>query len=232
MNSRSLLAIALLLGLAPAAPPAARAAVRLETSPAADVPPPMTTRPMNQRRFDFEDPSQGTITLAWEAVPGAKLYQVQLSRSEGFAELLNPSHQFVLGDGATSAELAGLPEGGYYWRVAAIDGKGRRGHWSRVTLFSVNEGPPPAADEGPQLQISSTTPVGDKAIVKGRTNTDGRLEAWVNGVPAGDVPIAGDGEFSVMLDANLIGKNVVRLIAVDKRGSVTYAETSFRYSGN
>ena len=78
----------------------------------------------------------------------------------------------------------------------------------------------------------STTPLGAKAIVRGRTDTDGRLEAWVNGVPSGDVPLASGGDFSVMLDANLLGKNVVRLIAVDKRGRTSYAETSFRYSGN
>ena len=34
-----------------------------------------------------------------------------------------------------------------------------------------------------------------------------------------------------MLDANTLGRNVVRILAVDKRGRTSTRETSFNYGG-
>lgn len=211
--------------------PAAAAPVQIGLSASADIQPPLATRPMEQRRFDFEEPSTGTVPFAWEAVSGAALYQVQVSAEKDFSELKNPAQQFVLGGDTTEAQITGLPEGAYYWRIAAIDREGRRSAWSRQRGFSVNEGPPPAAGDGPSLTIASTTPAGIKCIVRGITSADGRLEIWVNGVPGGDVPIGEGGEFSALVDANQIGKNKIRLIAIDRSGSTAVAETSFHYHG-
>ena len=205
---------------------------RILVGSAATLATPIPTRPMEDRRFDFELPAQGLVELAWEAAPGALFYQLQVAVGGDFSALANESQQLVLGEPATRVELVGPPAGAYSWRVAAIDDQGRRGPWSRIRRFSVNEGPPPAEGEGPELEIGSAVPLGSKVLVRGTATTEGRVEAWVNGVPSGEVPVGEGGEFSVMLDANQIGRNLVRLVAMDKRGQTTIRQTSFYFSGH
>lgn len=224
-------ALVLSLTLLLAAFSAAAAPTRISLGSSSEVSAPGQTRPMDERRFDFEKPAEEVIELAWSELPRAALYQVQISGSDDFSSPLNERQQLVLGEPATRAELSGLPAGGYYWRVAGVDSQGRRGTWSSVRRFSVNEGPPPATGEGPPLKISSAVPAGDRVIISGTTVAGVRVEASVNGEAAGDIPVNDSGEFSAMLDANVLGRNVVRLIAVDERGRSSTAETSFHYGG-
>ena len=130
-------------------------------------------------------------------------------------------------------EVVGLATGGYYWRVAAVDVDGNVGPWSRVRRFSVNAGLPAGSSaKAPDLKITGQTPIGAKVLIRGMTSPDARVEAYMNGRSAGDVPVGMEGDFSVMLDATAVGRNAIRLVAVNKEGGSAEAETEYWYSGN
>jgi peptidyl-prolyl cis-trans isomerase B (cyclophilin B) len=73
------------------------------------------------------------ITVSWEPVPGAILYQVQLSRSSDFA-----NDTIVLSAG-TGVGLTRLVSGkvDYYWRVRATNG-GKHGEFSETRSFTTS----------------------------------------------------------------------------------------------
>jgi len=207
------------------------APTRLSPGSSAQVTAPALMRPMDERRFDFEEPAEGVVEVAWDESPGAVLYWLQVSESEDFSALANEKQQLVVGDPPTRAEIVGLPAGGYYLRVAAVDDQGRRGTWSPLRRFSVNEGPPPAAGEGPALEITSAVAAGDMVIIHGTASSGVRIEASVNGMPGGELTVGDEGDFSMMVEANVLGQNAVTLLAVDKSGRTTTRETSFHYGG-
>lgn len=94
-----------------------------------------------------------SILAKWDSVPGAILYQVQLSTSPEFASLLyNDSLT------STTATLRNLVLGPrrYYWRVRASNG-GRRGPWSDVFAFSTLM-PAPALVSPPNGDTSTARP--------------------------------------------------------------------------
>ncbi len=219
----------LLLAYGPSS--AGAAPTRLDSGTRAAVTAPALIRPMDERRFDFEEPAEGVVELSWDACRDATLYWMQVSEAEDFSLLANEKQQLVLGDPPTRAEIVGLPPGGYYLRVAAVDDQGRRGTWSKVRRFSVNQGPPPAAGEGPALEITSAVAAGDMVIIHGTAPSGVRIEASVNGMPAGELTVGDEGDFSMMVEANVLGQNAVTLLAVDKSGRTTTRETSFHYGG-
>lgn len=80
------------------------------------------------------------VALAWQKVPGAARYLVEVS---AVPELTSPRSQTV--DGARA--VAHLEAGTWYWRVTALDGAGvpgRRGRSRRLTLDTT----PPALETG------------------------------------------------------------------------------------
>lgn len=225
-----LVAIATSVILGSPASTAART-TRISLGSDAQVTAPALRRPLDERRFDFEEPAEGVVEISWDECRGAALYRVQVSEKEDFSEPLNRSHQLVLVDRETRVEFVGLPAGGYYVLVAAIDGEGRQGSWSPLRRFSVNQGAPPPAGEGPALVITDSVPAGAMVIVHGTTAPGVRVEASVNGVRSGEIIVGEGGAFSMMVEANSIGQNSVELLAIDKSGRSSTAATSFYYGG-
>lgn len=211
--------------------PSSLAGTRIDLKAKSSVTAPALSRPMDERRFDFEDPAAGIVEMAWDASRGAALYRLQVSAKDDFSEPTNRNHQLVLGEHETRAEIAGLPAGGYYVRVAAIDSEGRQGSWSPVRRFSVNQGAPPATGEGPALVITNTVAAGSMVIVHGTATAGVRVEASVNGVLTNEVTVGDEGSFSLMVEANTIGRNAVKLMAIDRSGRSTTQDTSFYYGG-
>ncbi len=212
----------------------------LSSSAAADVPlirlageakllAPEPTRPMRGRRFDEKNPEITKFGFSWAAVEGASKYLFQVDEESTFHAPLNSSAQVV---SATSCQVVGFEKGGYFWRVAALDGFGNVGPWSPVSRFSINTGLPGSGDdEPPKLEIADHTQIGHSIIITGSVETDGRLEAYVNGTHVDDVSVMDDGDFSITVDAEKVGDNTVRLVALKRSGATTYREVTFHFEG-
>jgi hypothetical protein len=82
--------------------------------------PPSLVAPANMSLSLSKDPKTTPVDFAWTPVPGAAAYHLQVSPSAMFSN-------FVVDrkiSGKTSAQVAGLDEGTYYWIVSSIDAKG------------------------------------------------------------------------------------------------------------
>lgn len=73
--------------------------------------------------------------FAWDALKGAKQYEVQVSAADQFA---NPSFSFVNWHTrfATPATKSVLSDDAYQWRVRALDAKDNPGPWSAPSAFT------------------------------------------------------------------------------------------------
>ena len=78
--------------------------------------PPVLLAPTNgARTTGLTDPPNGTPTFVWRAVPGATKYQIQVSTSAGFSQVVLESTTYA----TTYTPQEALADGTYYWRVRA-----------------------------------------------------------------------------------------------------------------
>ncbi len=78
-------------------------------------------------------------TLNWAVVPGATGYRIQIDNNQDFS---SPTQTGT--SGGTSYPVApALPDGKYYWRVQAVNGR-LGGKWSAVWYFTVDTTGPKA----------------------------------------------------------------------------------------
>lgn len=113
-------------------------------------------------------------TFAWEGVPAASGYQIQVSPDAGGEDLLL---DFTV-DQVTSITLYGvLPEEGapLHWRVRSLFRRGGTGPWSPVISFATS---PEQSDEDPsaggELRDEATGDEAEKMGVVGGRAQDGR----------------------------------------------------------
>ena len=93
-------------------------------------PPTLTAPAEGELTTAISDPPLGVPSLRWEPVAGAVKYEVQVSKSMGFATTLVAQVTF-----ATSHTPAiALEDGIHYWRVKAFDGK-LWGPYSEIRSF-------------------------------------------------------------------------------------------------
>lgn len=79
----------------------------------------------------------GQAVLTWGEVTGASSYWVQLFADPSLANIIWESR--VVG---TSVLPDQIPDGQYWWRIAATDAQGRHGPWSSVLTFRYSVAPP------------------------------------------------------------------------------------------
>ena len=152
----------------------------------------------------------GEARLSWQALPGARTYWLEVARDPGFNQM--QVSEWAIG--ATGFAASGLEPGEYHWRVAAIDGLGLPGSWSRPRVFSmrIDETPPYLAMLSPVAGSLQTTA---EAEVLGVTEADAVVQ--VNGVA---LQPAADGSFSSLLML-IPGENTITLHATDPAGNRT-----------
>lgn len=80
---------------------------------------------------------EGTYTLTWSPVSWAAGYEVQVSTTSGFTIPLFAGDD-ALSSNQLSFDLAGIPDGVYYWRVRAKQANGTWGSWSAIQSFEVS----------------------------------------------------------------------------------------------
>lgn len=172
--------------------------------PTVDLPTvPLLTAPPNRADIAYEDLAGSVTLLVWNAVPGASGYRVMVDYSPTFARPLydRQNHR------PTQMEVRGLDAGSYYWKVAALDGRGSEGSFSDAWRFTLaaaptRPGPPPplvfetAELKGNVLHVSGRTEPGATLTLNGE-----RLDVQADGTFNEFVTFAGNAGATVVLRA-------------------------------
>lgn len=180
-------------------------------------PPPKLLLPQDQKIFASAGrpgASTTSTTLAWEAVPGATRYRLQLSEQSLFAGLLLDKSDVR----TTTVELPGLPPKSYFWKVATVDAKGRTGPYSSPRKFRIaTSGVHESQDKTPpELRVDDFIQNGPYVILNGKTEPEATL--WVDGER---INVDEEGAFYAVVRLKRDGTNVVRVMAQDPSGNET-----------
>jgi hypothetical protein len=174
---------------------------------------PRLISPSDQRVIAHEDPSRLKMTLNWEEVSGASRYELEISRTALFTNLLYDAERTQ-----TQVNIDGVEEGDYYWRVAAISQSGNRGPFTEPRQFRVIS--QVIRDRGdeipPELTITEFVPVGSMLIINGATEPGASL--WID---SEKVDVSQDGTFYSVVRLRSEGVNLVRFVAQDTAGNET-----------
>jgi hypothetical protein len=154
------------------------------------------------------------LVLAWDPVPAAARYALQVSRNRLFVDNLIDVDQRRKTD--ATVELRG--EGSFQWRVAAISKDGLQGPWSEPRSFRVagSVRPGEVGDKTPPpIELDQVQVYGNLFIVSGRTEPGAKMR--INGEPAA---VAQNGTFTKTLLVGREGWSVLEFVAADLSGNV------------
>jgi hypothetical protein len=176
---------------------------------------PALVDPADNRIFDLKN--NADVALRWTSVKEASHYRLQVSRSRLFIPDATP---LDLSDRrGLSAAIRPHEEGSYYWRVAAISGKGVSSDWTpyrrfRVVADAARTGAP--AGTPPPLQVETPQQMGNLFLVFGHTD------------PSASVSVAGkradvepDGSFKTTVSVDTEGESQILVKAADAAGRET-----------
>jgi hypothetical protein len=174
---------------------------------------PALVSPRDQKVFILTPENSQSITLAWNGVPGAARYHLLISDKALFTEPLYDAER-----DSERAVIGEVPEGAYYWKVAAIDSDGARGPFSSPRRFRVSSQKilDRSDTEPPVLEITEFVAVGPMVVVNGRTEPGATL--WVDNEKQ---EVGDDGQFSTIVRLRRDGLNEIRFVAQDTAGNET-----------
>jgi hypothetical protein len=200
-----------------------QAAERMEVSGEGDfgrreeiLPSPRALAPGDHKIFLTEDGKQSETRLVWSEVPGARSYRLQVGRDNLMSDLAHDQSQ----RNGTQVALNDLEEGSWFWRVAAVDGKGEVGRFSNISQFRI-AGPDSnltADNRPPVLEVKEFLQTGSLVIINGQTESDANL--WVDNLK---VDVYEDGSFTAVVRLHRDGRSVLEIIAQDPAGNETVA---------
>jgi hypothetical protein len=155
------------------------------------------------------------LVLAWEPVPNAARYALQVSRNHLFVDNVID----VANRTKTRATLGLRGEGTFQWRVAAYGKDGIQGPWSkpwkfRVASFRGNGGD--SDKTPPELDLEDVKSYGNIFIVAGRAEPGSRVE-----VTGEQVKTAADGSFTKTVQITKEGWSLIEVRALDGAGNET-----------
>lgn len=175
-------------------------------------PPPALTTPGDNQIFSA---GETKVDFAWEAVPGATAYLLQVSRSRLFAALEINSKRTKT---TATAKLTG--EGAFYWRVASVGADGDAGPFSSFRRFRAtgtgretgtaasSQAPPPP------LTLKRPYPIGGPFyMIEG--NTEPGATVLINDE---EVDVEPNGHFKKLVSFNKVGRNAVVVKAINAAG--------------
>lgn len=175
--------------------------------------PPALLTPADNQVFT----SDTNVDFAWDAIPGATGYVLQVSRSRLFTVLeINSKRQ------KPTAAARVTAEGSFYWRVASVGADGDTGPVSGPFRFRVSGGtqqPGGTGPEGPapKLVLKNPTSIGG-AFFMVEGDTDPGATVFINDEEA-DVDSAG--HFKKLVTLSKVGRNSVVVKAVNSAGKQT-----------
>lgn len=166
------------------------------------------------------DPERSrNIQLAWNPVPGARRYALQVSTNHLFVDNVIDVENRT----KTTATLEARGEGSFQWRVAAFGADGLLGPWSDERTFRVPSlrGVAAAGRENrdttpPRLELEDVKTYGNIFIVGGRSEPSARIE--INGDP---VKSNVDGSFTKTVQLTQGGWSFIEVLARDEAGNKT-----------
>ncbi|HEY6138982.1 MAG TPA: hypothetical protein VI670_14570 [Thermoanaerobaculia bacterium] len=174
--------------------------------------PPMLGTPADNQIFSA---GETKVDFAWEAVPNASGYILQVSRSRLFASLeINSRRQ----KNTAKANLTG--EGAFYWRVASIGADGDPGPFSAFRRFRATgtgrEAGTAASSQAPPppLTLKRPYPIGGPFyMIEGQTEPGATV--LINDE---EVDVDASGHFKKLVSFNKVGRNVVVVKAINAAG--------------
>lgn len=169
--------------------------------------------------LDFDLQRQRRVVLAWNPVPGASRYALQVSRNHLFVDNIVEDESRA----KTRATLLLQGEGTFQWRVAAYGPEGSLGPWSpprkfRVASFRASGGGGGGGDDKtpPRLDLDDVKSYGSIFMVVGRSEPGSRIE--VNGE---QVKLEADGSFTKTVQLNKEGWSLITVTARDGAANET-----------
>lgn len=173
---------------------------------------PVPLMPPDQKIYLAKGAQTPSVELAWDGVPGAARYRLQISSQPLFA---SPEVDLEAVE-TTTATLPNVQEGGYFWRVAAVMGDGRISPFSAPRRFKVMSAQvaKQGDDSPPALQVDDFLVFASQVIIRGRTEPGALLTVEGNKVDVYD-----DGSFTTVVPLKHTGVNHVIFVAQDMAGN-------------
>jgi hypothetical protein len=172
-----------------------------------EIGPPILIDPSNMLPL-FASGSAANVRFTWTPMDNTKSYHVKISRNPYFTQLLMEKRT-----PAAELEVAGIPEGAYYWSVQSVDEHGKESVESERNRFTVIP-----KNTGSELTLALEPFVQHGRIIEVRGKTDTTARVMVNG---GEVPIINpDGSFRYMTPPLPNGENVITITAQNSKGGV------------
>ncbi len=177
--------------------------------------PPELLEPLNLAPIIAENPKTALIHFEWKPVQDAASYSLRISATSMFTKIVKEVTVFK----GTSADLAGLDPGDYFWNVIATSGKKEASDVSQNYKFTlVAQG---KAQEM-KLEIQDTHLVGRAVEITGRTEPGAALIINGQHVPN----IAPDGTFRHFTEPLLPGEHTIVVIGQNRRGGTAKQQVS------
>ena len=173
-------------------------------------PAPQLLTPADETSMAYRNPERTPTPLTWARVEGAAAYRVMLDRTPLFNQPLKDLRDVR----RASTELRGLPEGRYFWRVAAVAASGVEGAYSNAARFEITRAPyvPPVI---PELSLEELHVHGNILRLKGRVGPGAHVK--VNKQP---IEVQPDGSFYEDIPLPASGRQEVTIQAIGPDGGV------------
>jgi len=177
--------------------------------------PPELLEPLNLAPIIAENPKTALIHFEWKPVQDAASYSLRISATSMFTKIVKEVTVLK----GTSADLAGLDAGDYFWNVTATSGKKQSSDVSENYKFTlVAQG----KTQDMLLEIQNTQLVGRAVEITGRTEPGAALIINGQHVPN----IAPDGTFRHFTEPLLPGEHTIVVIGQNRRGGTAKQQVS------
>ncbi len=175
---------------------------------------PELVEPADNLALDLEQTRR--LVLAWDPVPGASRYALQISRNHLFVDNVIDAGNRT----KTRATLGLRGEGAFQWRVAAYGQDGLQGPWSEPRKFRVASSRTASGEKKdtipPELDLEDVKSYGSIFIVAGSSEPGARVE--INGE---QVKTGADGAFTKTVQLTKEGWSIIEVRARDAWGNET-----------
>jgi len=168
--------------------------------------PPDLAQPLNLAPIITQVPKATLVHFEWHPVRDAVSYNLRISTTAMFTKLIKD-----LKLAATSADVAGLDAGDYFWNVVAVDSKKQTSEISETFKFTIVV---QGKSQEMVLEIGGTQLHGRVAEVFGRTEPGAAL--IVNGQPVPN--IGSDGSFRYFTEPLDPGEHSIVIVGQNRRG--------------
>jgi hypothetical protein len=166
-------------------------------------PPPLPVRPSEEQAL-----FSAQIDFRFTPAAEAEAVQIQISRNKSFNEI----EKSIRIRPAQPAVWEAPQNGGYFWRICAIDRDQLQGPYSKPVSFTVQ------VDRVPPF-LELTSPARDTVVFSDRIEIRGRAEKGAAVTVRGDTAaVSPEGDFSHMLELTG-GKQTLHVEAVDRAGN-------------